>query len=215
MPIALAAAGAQLPQAPAAASPAEDGNWTMAARDYASTRYSGLEQITAANVKNLGVAFTFSTGTLKGQESAVLAVDGTLYFVTSFPNYLVAIDLSKPGGELKWKFDPKPDPASLGVACCQPVNRGPAYSNGTLYYNSIDAHTYAIESTTGALKWKAKVGDFTGGESTTMAPLVVKDKVLVGNSGSEFGARGWLVALNAKTARKRGVHSVPVPITKS
>ena len=199
VPLVLAAVGAsaQLPQVPTSASPAEDGNWTMAARDYASTRYSGMDQITAANVGNLGVAFTFSTGTLKGQESAVLAVDGTLYFVTSFPNYLIAIDLSKPGGELKWKFDPKPDPASLGVACCQPVNRGPVYSNGTVYYNAIDAHTYAIEATSGALKWKAKVGDFTGGESTTMAPLVVKDKVLVDNSGSEFGARGWLVALNA------------------
>ncbi len=197
MSLTLAATGAQLPQAPTAASPAEDGNWTMAARDYASTRYSGLDEITTANVQKLGVAFTFSTGTLKGQESAVLAVDGTMYFVTSFPNHLIAIDLSKPGGELKWKFDPKPDPAAQGVACCQPVNRGPAYSNGTLFYNTIDAHTYAVEASTGALKWKTRVGDFTGGEAMTMAPLVVKDKVLVGNSGSEFGARGWLVALNA------------------
>src|SRR4051812_40616769 len=83
----------QLAQAPAAASPPEDGNWTMPARDYANTRYSGLTEITAANAKKLGVAFTFSTGTLKGQESAVLAINGTIYFVTSFPNYLIAIDL--------------------------------------------------------------------------------------------------------------------------
>src|SRR3954465_6932591 len=137
---------AQLPQAPAAASPAEDGNWTMPARDYASTRYSGLDQINAGNVKDLKVAYTFSTGTLKGQESAVLAVNGVMYFVTSFPNYLVAIDLSKPGGALKWKFDPKPAPAALGVACCQPVNRGPVYSDGTLYYNSIDANTFAVDA---------------------------------------------------------------------
>jgi PQQ-dependent dehydrogenase (methanol/ethanol family) len=189
---------AQLAQAPAAASPPEDGNWTMPGRDYASTRYSGLEQINTSNVKKLGVEFTFSTGTLKGQESAVLAVDGTLYFVTSFPNYLIAIDLSKPGGALKWKFDPKPDSAAQGVACCQPVNRGAAYSNGTLYYNTVDTHTYAIDAATGAVKWKTKVGDFTGGEVMTMAPLVVKDKVLVGNSGAEFGARGWLVALNTQ-----------------
>ena len=199
-PVLLAAgiARAQLPQAPAAASPPEDGNWTMPARDYASTRYSGLDQINTGNVKDLAVAFTFSTGTLKGQESAVLAVDGILYFVTSFPNYLVAIDLSRPGGELKWKFDPKPDASAQGVACCQPVNRGPVYADGTVYYNTIDTHTYAIDADSGALKWKAKVGDFTGGESMTMAPLVVKDKVLVGNSGAEFGARGWLVALNTR-----------------
>src|SRR3954462_2485313 len=189
---------AELPQAPAAASPAEDGNWTMPARDYASTRYSGLDQINVGNVKDLKVAYTFSTGTLKGQESAVLAVDGVMYFVTSFPNYLVAIDLSKPGGELKWKFDPKPDPAAQGVACCQPVNRGAFYADGTLYYNTVDTHTIAIDAQSGALKWKVKVGDFTGGEAMTMAPLVVKDKVLVGNSGAEFGARGWLVALNTR-----------------
>jgi PQQ-dependent dehydrogenase (methanol/ethanol family) len=191
-------AHAQLPQAPAAASPAEDGNWTMPARDYASTRYSGLDQINVGNVKDLKVAYTFSTGTLKGQESAVLAVNGVMYFVTSFPNYLVAIDLSKPGGELKWKFDPKPDPAAQGVACCQPVNRGAFYADGTLYYNTVDTHTLAIDAESGALKWKVKVGDFTGGEAMTMAPLVVKDKVLVGNSGAEFGARGWLVALNTR-----------------
>jgi PQQ-dependent dehydrogenase (methanol/ethanol family) len=191
-------AHAQLPQAPAAASPAEDGNWTMPARDYASTRYSGLDQINVGNVRDLKVAYTFSTGTLKGQESAVLAVDGVMYFVTSFPNYLVAIDLSKPGGELKWKFDPKPDPAAQGVACCQPVNRGAFYADGTLYYNTVDTHTIAIDAQSGALKWKVKVGDFTGGEAMTMAPLVVKDKVLVGNSGAEFGARGWLVALNTR-----------------
>src|SRR5690242_1439013 len=99
-----AATYAQLPQAPAAASPPEDGNWIMPARDYASTRYSGLDEINVGNVKDLKVTYTFSTGTLKGQESAVLAVNGVMYFVTSFPNYLIAIDLSKPGGELKWKY---------------------------------------------------------------------------------------------------------------
>jgi PQQ-dependent dehydrogenase (methanol/ethanol family) len=189
---------AALPAAPASASPEEDGNWRIPARDYANTRYSGLSEIGTGNVKNLAVAFTFSTGTLKGQESAVLAVDGTIYFVTSYPNYLIAIDVTKPGGELKWKFDAKPDAAAQGVACCQPVNRGPVYADGVIYYNSIDAHTMAIDAATGQLKWKVKAGDFTRGETTTMAPLVVKDKVLVGNSGSEFGARGWLVALNTR-----------------
>jgi len=187
---------AQIPQAPASASPAEDGNWRMPARDLASTRYSALDQINSANVKGLQVAFTFAPGTNKGQESAVLAVDGTLYFVTSFPNYLIAIDLSKPGGALKWKFEPMPDAASLGIACCQPVSRGPVFADGTVYFNSVDAHTFAVDAATGKLKWKTLVGDFHNGETFTMAPLVVKDKVLVGNSGSEYGARGWLAALN-------------------
>jgi PQQ-dependent dehydrogenase (methanol/ethanol family) len=168
----------------------------MPARDYANTRFSGLEEINANNVGKLQLAFTFSPGTLLGQESAVLAVGDTLYFVTPYPNILYAVDLNPPGGALKWKFDPKPAAASQGVACCQPVNRGPTYANGRIFYNTTDAHTIALDAATGQLQWKTRVGDFNYGETFTMAPLVVKDKVLVGNSGAEFGARGWLAALN-------------------
>jgi PQQ-dependent dehydrogenase (methanol/ethanol family) len=168
----------------------------MPARDYANTRFSGLDQINADNVGKLQLAFTFATGTLLGQESAVLAVGDTLYFVTPYPNILYAVDLNAPAGGLKWKFDPKTDAASQGVACCQPVSRGPTYSNGRIFYNTTDAHTIALDAATGQLLWKTRVGDFNYGETFTMAPLVVKDKVLVGNSGAEFGARGWLAALN-------------------
>lgn len=188
---------ARLVAAPAAASPPEDGQWAMPAKDYANTRFSGLDQINKANVKDLQLAFTVSTGTLLGQESAVLAVDGTLYFVTPYPNVLYAVDLSQPGGAVKWRFEPKPDAAAQGVACCQPVNRGPVYSNGTVYFNTVDAHTFAVDARTGKLKWKTRVGDFNNGEAVTMAPVVVKGRVLVGNSGAEYGARGWLAALNA------------------
>jgi lanthanide-dependent methanol dehydrogenase len=181
---------------PAAASPPEDGQWTMPSRDYANTRYSGLHEIDTDNVSKLTIAFTFATGTLLGQESAPIVVGDTLYFVTPYPNILYAVDLSQPGGALKWKYDPKPAAASQGVACCQPVNRGPTYSNGRIFYNTLDAHTVALDATTGQLQWKTQVGDFNYGDTFTMAPLVVKGKVLVGNSGAEFGARGWLTALN-------------------
>jgi PQQ-dependent dehydrogenase (methanol/ethanol family) len=187
---------ASLAIAPPAASPPDDGQWTMPAKDYANTRYSELNQIDTANVKDLQVAFTVSTETLKGQESAVLAVGDTLYFTTPYPNNLFAIDLSQPGGAVKWKYEPKPDAAAQGMACCQPINRGPTYWKGTLYYNTIDAVTHAVDAATGKLKWKVKVGDYNKGETTNMAPLVVKDKLLVGNSGAEFGVRGWLAALN-------------------
>ncbi|HUQ12623.1 MAG TPA: PQQ-dependent dehydrogenase, methanol/ethanol family [Steroidobacteraceae bacterium] len=196
------AALAATPVAPRAASPDEDGDWRMPARDYANTRYSGLTQINRDNVKSLQPTYSFSTETNKGQESPVLAVKGTLYFTTSYPNYLFAIDLTKPGGAVKWKFDPKPDASAQGEACCQPVNRGPVYDKGTLYYNTVDAHTFAIDAETGAVKWKTKVGDFTRGETFTMAPIVVNGKVLVGNSGAEFGARGWLVALDANDGKE-------------
>jgi PQQ-dependent dehydrogenase (methanol/ethanol family) len=200
--LAVAAVAAPKPTAPPSASPPDDGNWTMPAKDHANTRYSELDQINVRNVRDLEVAFTFSTETLKGQESAVLAVDGTLFFTTPYPNYLFAIDLSKPGGAVKWKFEPKPDAAAQGMACCQPVNRGPVYGDGVVYFNTIDAHSFAVDAQSGAVLWKTKVGDFTGGETITMAPLLVKDKLLVGNSGAEFGARGWLVALDRKTGRE-------------
>jgi lanthanide-dependent methanol dehydrogenase len=182
---------------PAAASPPEDGQWIMPSRDYANTRYSGLDEINTGNVGKLQLAFTFATGTLLGQESAPIVVGDTLYFVTPYPNILYAVDLNQPGGGLKWKYDPKPAAASQGVACCQPVNRGPTYSQGRIFYNTLDAHTVALDAVTGQLQWNTRVGDFNYGETFTMAPLVVKDKVLVGNSGAEFGARGWLAALNA------------------
>jgi PQQ-dependent dehydrogenase (methanol/ethanol family) len=188
------AAGIALP--PASASPEDDGQWIMPSKDFANTRFSGLTEITKDNVDDLKVAFTFTTGTTSGQESAPLVVDGTLYFVTPYPNILYALDLSQ-SGKLKWRVDPQPDAASQGQACCEGVNRGPVYADGTVFFNTLDAHTIAVDAATGEVKWKTKVGDFTKGETMTMAPFVVRDKVFVGNSGAEFGARGWITALNA------------------
>ena len=177
-------------------STADDGQWVMPAKNYASTRFSAMDQITAENVANLKVAFTFSTGVVQGHEAAPLVVDNTMYVVTPYPNYLYALDLTQPGAPLKWKFEPKPMAAAQGVACCDVVNRGVAYANGMIFMNTLDGNTIAVEAQSGTEKWKTKVGDIHLGESITMAPLVVKDLVLVGNSGGEFGVRGWLTALH-------------------
>ena len=122
-----------------------------------------------------------------------------MYVVTPYPNYLYALDLTKPGAPMKWKYDPKPAASAQGVACCDLVNRGAAYSNGKIFYNTLDCQTVAVDAATGQELWKTKLGDINLGETMTMAPLVVKDKVLVGNSGGEFGVRGWLAALDAGT----------------
>jgi lanthanide-dependent methanol dehydrogenase len=166
-----------------------------AARDYANTRFSPLNQIDAGNAGRLRVAWTFSTGTDRGQEAAPLVVGDTLYVVTPYPNILYALDLTKAGAPVKWKYRPETLPSAQGVACCDVVNRGAAYANGLIVYNTLDNQTVAVEAATGALKWKAQLGDINRGETITMAPLVVKDKVLVGNSGGEMGVRGWLTAL--------------------
>ncbi len=186
---------------PAEASAPEDGQWTRPARDYASTRYSALDQINAGNVAELRVAATFSTGVLRGQEAAPIVVNNTMYVITPFPNFVYALDLTQPGLPVKWTYKPKPMAAAQGVACCDVVNRGVVYADGKIILNTLDNHTIAVDAVTGHELWRTRVGDINLGESLTMAPLVVKDKVLVGNSGGEFGVRGWLTALDLNTGK--------------
>jgi alcohol dehydrogenase (cytochrome c) len=180
---------------------ADDGQWTMAAKNYAATRYSTQSEINVSNVSNLKLAWTFSTGLTRGHEAAPLIVDNTMYIVTPWPNILYALDLTQPGAPVKWSYKPNPSASSQGVACCDVVNRGAAYYNGRIYYNTLDVQTVAVDSKTGKEVWKTKLGDINMGESITMAPIVVKGKVLVGNSGGEFGVRGWLCGLDADTGK--------------
>jgi PQQ-dependent dehydrogenase (methanol/ethanol family) len=179
----------------------EDGQWVMAAKDYQGTRFSGLSQINAANVATLRPAWTFSTGVRRGHEAAPLVVGSTMYLVSPFPNHLFALDLARPGAPLKWKYTPPQQRAAQGVACCDVVNRGAAYADGKVFFNTLDNQTVAVDGETGKEVWRTKLGDINRGETMTMAPLVVKGKVLVGNSGGEMGVRGWLTALDAGTGK--------------
>ncbi|HEY1215697.1 MAG TPA: methanol/ethanol family PQQ-dependent dehydrogenase [Bryobacteraceae bacterium] len=179
----------------------DDGQWVMAPKNYASTRYSSLDQITTGNVNSLKLAWTFSTGVTRGHEAAPLIVNNTMYVVTPFPNYLYALDLTKPGAPMKWMYQPDPVPSSQGVACCDVVNRGAAYWKGKIIYNTLDVQTVAVDANSGKQVWKTKLGDINTGESITMAPIVAKGVVLVGNSGGEFGVRGWLAGLDADTGK--------------
>jgi PQQ-dependent dehydrogenase (methanol/ethanol family) len=178
----------------------EDGQWLMAAKDYSNRRFSGLDQITSQNVARLQVAWTFDTGIPRGQEAAPLIVGQTMYVATPHPNNLYALDLSK-SGTLKWKFEPKPKDAALGVACCDAVTRGAAYHDGKIFFNTLDCQTLAIDAETGKELWRTKLGEINKGETLTMAPLVVRGKVLVGNSGAEYGVRGWLKALDVNNGQ--------------
>jgi PQQ-dependent dehydrogenase (methanol/ethanol family) len=180
---------------------AADGEWTLAPGDFASTRFSPLAQIDRDNVRGLRLAFSFATGVEKGHEAAPIVAGNTMYVVTPYPNHLFAFDLSKPGANVKWKFDPKVNASAQGVACCDVVNRGAAYADGRVFINTLDAQTIAVDAASGRELWRAKLGDIRRGETITMAPLVVKGKVLVGNSGGELGVRGWLTALDAATGR--------------
>ena len=190
---------AQIPAFSAAA--VEDGQWLIAQKDYANTRYSGLRQINTSNIDQLKALSTFSTGLVAGHEAPPLVVGDTMYLVTPFPNIVYALNLREPGGATRWVYRPDPDPAAQGVACCDVVNRGLAYSAGKIVLNTLDNHTIALDAATGAELWNVKLGDVNKGETMTMAPLIVKDKVLVGNSGGELGVRGWITALDLNTGK--------------
>ncbi|HEX8172559.1 MAG TPA: methanol/ethanol family PQQ-dependent dehydrogenase [Thermoanaerobaculia bacterium] len=184
-----------------AGSVADDGQWTMAPKDYANTRFSALAQINTTNVARLRLAWTFSNGILRGQEAAPLIVNNTMYLVSPFPNHVTALDLTRVGGPVKWVYKPDVINSARGVACCDLVNRGAVFADGKIIFNTLDNQTIALDANSGAEVWKTRLGDINEGESITMAPLVVKDKVLVGNSGGEFGVRGWLQALDVRTGR--------------
>ena len=173
----------------------------MPSKDYAATRYSALAQITPLNAKSLHPVWTFSTGVLGGHEGQPLVVGDTMYVVTPWPNVLYAFDLSREGYPLKWKYRPEVSANAIGVACCDSVNRGAFYADGKIVYNLLDGHTVAIDAATGRELWKTQIAALGNGETTTMAPLVVKDKVIVGAAGGEFGIFGWIKALDLKTGQ--------------
>jgi PQQ-dependent dehydrogenase (methanol/ethanol family) len=171
------------------------------AKDFASTRFSSLNQITTGNVQTLKEVWSYTTGIKDGHEGQPLVVGSTMYIVTPWPNKLIAFDLSKPGPAKLWEFAPNVDPASFGKACCDAVNRGASYADGKIIYNTLDVHTIAVDVKTGKLLWDTKLGDVNVGETMTMAPVVVKNRVIVGVSGGEMGIWGWAAGLDLATGK--------------
>jgi alcohol dehydrogenase (cytochrome c) len=172
-------------------------DWVMPTGDYANHRYSTLNQINTQNVKNLHPVWTFSTGVLRGHEGSPLVIGDVMYLTTPFPNTVFALDLNN-NGRILWKYEPKQDPNVIPVMCCDTVNRGVAYGDGKIFLDQADATLVALDAKTGQLVWKAVNGDPKKGETMTGAPTVVKDKVIVGISGGEFGVRGRMTAYNIK-----------------
>jgi len=173
-------------------------DWVMPTGDYANHRYSKLKQINAQNVKNLRVAWTFSTGVLRGHEGAPLVIGNVMYVHGPFPNPVFALDLDH-DGRILWKYEPKQDPNVIPVMCCDTVNRGLAYADGMIFLNQADTTLVALDAKTGKVIWQQKNGDPKRGETGTSAPMVIKDKVLVGISGGEFGVQCRMTAYDLKT----------------
>ncbi|MGI8548183.1 MAG: PQQ-dependent dehydrogenase, methanol/ethanol family [Gemmatimonadaceae bacterium] len=186
---------------PIGAQGTEDGQWTMPGKNYAATRYSELAQIDVKNVGRLRSVWNFSTGVLAGHEGQPLVVNSTMYVVTPYPNVLYAFDLTKEGYPLKWKYRPAVSPNAVGISCCDVINRGAFYADGKIVYNLLDGHTVAIDAATGREVWKTKTASPSQGETVTLATFIVKNRVIVGVSGGEFGIRGRVTGLDLKTGR--------------
>jgi alcohol dehydrogenase (cytochrome c) len=172
--------------------------WVMTGRTYDLQRYSPLTQINATNVAHLHAAWSFSTGTLRGHEGNPLVIGSVMYLHSSFPNKVYALDLSKPGAPQIWQYTPEQDANVIPIACCDVVNRGLAYHpSGKLYIELLQGDLLALDAKTGKKIFQVKSADFHKGETMTNAPLVVKNVVITGISGGEFGVRGRVTAFDA------------------
>ncbi|MEZ0168495.1 lanthanide-dependent methanol dehydrogenase XoxF5 [Microvirga sp. TS319] len=175
--------------------------WVIQTGDYANTRYSKLDQINATNVNKLQVAWTFSTGVLRGHEGSPLVVGDVMYVHAPFPNTVFALDLNN-DGKILWKYEPRQDPNVIPVMCCDTVNRGLAYADGKVFLHQADTTVVALDAKTGKPVWTAVNGDPKKGETNTATVLPVKDKIIVGISGGEFGARCHVTAYDMKTGKQ-------------
>jgi lanthanide-dependent methanol dehydrogenase len=175
-------------------------DWVMPTGNYANHRYSQLKQITADNAGKLQVAWTFSTGVLRGHEGGPLVIGDLMYVHAPFPNTVYALNL-KDENKIVWKYEPKQDPNVISVMCCDTVNRGVSYADGKIFLHRADTTLDALDAKTGKVVWSVKNGDPSKGETGTSSPMIFKDKVIVGISGGEFGVRGSVTAYNMKDGK--------------
>src|SRR5216684_8292853 len=175
----------------------EPRNWLTYSGNYFGQRHSTLRQIDTTNVKNLELQWIFQANSLQSFSATPLVVDGIMY-VTQPPNDLVALDAVT--GKVFWLYHYSPSPVRL---CCRgQVNRGVAILGDTLFMATVDAHLIAIDAKNGRPIWKTTVGDASNAYGMTLAPLVIKDKVIVGVTGAEYGIRGYIAAYDAATGKE-------------
>ncbi len=170
-------------------------NWAGPRGQYNNQAYSKLAQINKANIKNLKGAWTFATGVNRGHEGSPLVVGNMMYVHTAFPNNVYALDLND-NQKIVWSYFPKQDPSVQAVLCCDNVSRGLGYGDGKVFLTQNDGTLVALDAKTGAKIWDVKVVDPKVGATLTTASHVIKDKVLVGCSGAEFGVRCFFSAYN-------------------
>jgi alcohol dehydrogenase (cytochrome c) len=186
---------------------AEPHNWLTYGGNYTSQRYSLLTQITPSNVAQLEQKWMLQDQVFGAWQSNPLVVDGVMY-VTERPNDVMAVDAKT--GRVYWLYRYAPAPESK--VCCGANNRGVAVLGDTLYMGTLDAHLVAIDAKNGKPLWNVAVADVKLAYSITLAPLVVKDKVIIGVGGGEYGIRGFIAAYDAKTGKEAWrFYTIPGP----
>lgn len=174
--------------------------WLSYGRDYAETRFSPLNQITAENVTQLGLAWSFDTGEVRGHEATPLVHDGIIYATRPWSS-VFALDART--GEQLWNFDPQVDRSIGWKACCDVVNRGVALYEGKIYVGALDGRLIALDAKTGAVQWEVLTVDPERPYTITGAPRVADGKVIIGNGGAELGSRGYVTAYDANTGAEQ------------
>ena len=175
----------------------EPGNWLTYSRDYSGQRYSPLEQINVANAGKLRLAWMSQADEADTVQTSPIVVDGVM-FITKPPNIVEALDART--GRSIWTY--RREMPNTVRGCCGKVNRGVAILGDSIFYGSYDAHLVALDARTGAVRWDVTLGDPKLGYSGTGAPLAIKDKIIVGMAGGEFGVRGFIDAYDAKTGKR-------------
>ena len=187
----------------------EPGNWMTYGRTYSEQRFSPLARITVDNAKQLGLAWYADLDTNRGQEATPLVIDGVLYVSTAW-SMVKAYDAKT--GALRWSYDPEV-PRELGVrGCCDVVNRGVAAWQGKIFVGTFDGRLVALDAQTGKPVWSVMTVDASKPYTITMAPRIIKGRVVIGNSGNEYGVRGYMSAYDAETAASWSGVSTPCPV---
>lgn len=177
----------------------EPGAWFTGGRDYQQSYYSPLSGINKNNVRDLGFAWTYDIDAIAKLEATPVVVDGTM-FTTGSRGEVYALDART--GRERWKFKPEVNPDVMRTLCCGPVNRGVAVWRGKVYVASLDGYLYALRAGTGAVAWKVDtIQDRSRSYSITGAPYIAKDRVVIGNSGAEFDARGYITAYDTESGK--------------
>lgn len=199
--------GAQVPYDRIVNATGEPENWLTYNGDYMSQRYSRLDQITPGNVTNLELKWILQNQVFGAWQSNPIIADGVMY-VTERPNSVMAVDANT--GRVFWKF--RHTPSENARVCCGANNRGVAVLDDRVFMGTLDARLIALDRINGQPLWNAKVADVNLAYSVTMAPLVVKDKIIVGVGGGEYGIRGYVAAFDAETGEQAWkTYTIPGP----